>query len=361
MDRKLGVYVCRGCSIGECVDAERLAAIGRNEGKAAVVRSSAAFCLEDAGQIRQDVERGEVDAVVIAACSPRVNTDVFAFPGATVERVNLREQVAWSHPPGHEETQALADDALRIGLVRAQKQRPPSPFTEANARGVLVVGGGVAGLSAALGAADAGMPVTLVEQGDRLGGYAASLRQQYPKRPPYRELEAVDVAGLAERVRAHPDVSVHLGTTVQGIGGQPGRFEVTLATGGEARDLTVGAIVWATGFRPHHAGLEAYGLGRVGAVVTSVALEAMARAGRIVRPSDGGAVRTVAFLLCDGADDGEMTKLVGSVSHLVALKQAAYVRALEPEATVYVVYRDMQTPGQTSTSTRPCRTIPACS
>jgi quinone-modifying oxidoreductase subunit QmoB len=344
MDRKLGVYVCSGCGIGECVDAGRLAAIGRDEGRAAVVRSSAAFCLEDAGQIRQDVERGDVDAVVIAACSPRVNTDVFAFPGATVERVNLREQVAWSHPPG-EETQALADDSLRMGLVRAQKQRLPSPFTEANARAVLVVGGGVAGLSAALGAADAGVPVTLVERGDRLGGYAASLHRQYPKRPPHREPESVDVAALAERAAAHPAIAVHLDTAVQGIGGQPGRFEVKLSSAGGARDLTVGAVVWATGFRPHHAGLERYGLGRVPAVVTSVDLEAMAQGGRIARP-DGGAVRTVAFLLCDGAEDAEMVKLGGHVSHLVALKQAAYVRALEPDATAYVVYRDMQTPGQ---------------
>ena len=138
MEKKLGVYVCGGCGIGECVDKERLVRIAAEEYQVSVVKTSPAFCLEDVRLIKEDIEKEGVNAVVIAACSPRVNTDVFALPSATVERVNLREQVAWSHPPGHEETQSLANDALRMGIVRAQKTRPPTPFTEANERTVLV-------------------------------------------------------------------------------------------------------------------------------------------------------------------------------------------------------------------------------
>jgi quinone-modifying oxidoreductase subunit QmoB len=128
------------------------------------VRTSPAFCLEDAQRIRDDVEGDGVDGVVIAACSPRVNTDVFRFPAAFVERVNIREQVAWSQPPRHEETQSLAEDYLRMGLVRAQKSAPPRPYTEANERTVLVVGGGIAGISAAISAARSGFGVVLVER-----------------------------------------------------------------------------------------------------------------------------------------------------------------------------------------------------
>ena len=80
------------------------------------IRTSAAFCLEDAALIRADVEREGIDAAVIAACSFRVNADVFRLSPAFVERVNLREQVAWSHPAGHEETQALAEDT-RVRIV----------------------------------------------------------------------------------------------------------------------------------------------------------------------------------------------------------------------------------------------------
>jgi len=162
--KKTGVYVCRGCGVADAVDTQKLVDLATAANRGGPVRTSPAFCLEDAQLIQSDVEQQGVDAVVVAACSLRVNTDVFRFPPAFVERVNLREQVAWSHPAGHEETQALAEDNLRMGLVRAQKSVPPSPYTEANERTVLVVGGGAAGISAAISAARSGFGVVLVEK-----------------------------------------------------------------------------------------------------------------------------------------------------------------------------------------------------
>jgi quinone-modifying oxidoreductase subunit QmoB len=347
MDKKLGVYVCSGCGIGECLDRDKLVQVARDEQRVPVVRTSPAFCLEDVRLVREDIERDGVNAVVIAACSPRVNTDVFSFPGAAVERVNLREQVAWSHPAGHEETQSLALDSLRMGIVRAQKLRPPTPYTEANVRSVLVVGGGVAGLSAALGAADTGARVLLVEKAAGLGGYGARLGQQFPKHSPYRELEAVTTHDLVRRVESHASIEVFTGAAVESIGGQPGRFEASIRIDGAVRAITVGAIVWAAGWHPYDpAQLGRYGFGRCPNVVTNVSLEEMATAGKIVRPSDGRPVRTVAILQCDGPEDTDNIKYGASVTHLVSLKHAAYVRSLHPDSTVYVVYRDMQTPGQ---------------
>jgi len=347
LDRKLGVYVCSGCGIGECLDKDRLAQIAREEQQIPVVRTSPAFCLEDVRLIREDVEKDGVSAVVIAACSPRVNTDVFAIPGATVERVNIREQVAWSHPPGQEETQSLANDYLRMGIVRAQKLRPPQPFTEANERTVLVVGGGMAGLSAALGAAHAGSKVILVEKEPHLGGFASRLAKQYPKHPPYRDLEDVGVGALVSEAESHPGIEVLTSCQVESIGGQPGKFEVSVRRNGDVRTATVGAIVWATGWRPFDpAQLERYGFGKYRDVITNVMLEEMARAGKITRPSDGREVKTVAILQCDGAEDEANIKHSAHVTCLVSLKHAAYIRSLNPGTCVYVIYRDMQAPGQ---------------
>src|SRR3990167_7019791 len=207
MDKKLGVYVCSGCGIGECVDKDTLARVAQEQ-QVSVVKTSPAFCLEDVQMIREDIAKDGVNAVVIAACSPRVNTDVFALPGATVERVNLRELVAWSHPPGHEDTQNLANDSLRMGIVRAQKTKFPTPYTEANERMVLVVGGGMAGMTAALGAASAGAKVILVEKEARLGGFASKIAKQFPKHFPHRELEEVGVEALVRETESHPDVQV---------------------------------------------------------------------------------------------------------------------------------------------------------
>ncbi|MCZ6451707.1 MAG: heterodisulfide reductase subunit A, partial [Deltaproteobacteria bacterium] len=106
MDKKLGVYVCRGCGIGECLDTKKLVGIAANEYQISVVRRSPAFCLEDVQLIKDDIEKEGVNSVVIAACSGRVNTDVFSLKPATVERVNIREQVVWSHVPNNEETQS---------------------------------------------------------------------------------------------------------------------------------------------------------------------------------------------------------------------------------------------------------------
>ena len=344
MAKKTGVYVCSGCGIGSALDTAKLAAEAQKAG--GPVRTSAAFCLEDARLIAGDVAEG-VDGVVIAACSPRVNTEVFRFPSAFVERVNLREQVAWSHPPRHEETQSLAEDNLRMGIVRAQKATPPSPYTEANERAVLVVGGGAAGLGAALSAARSGSNVVLVEKEARLGGYAARLHRQFPKRPPYLAPEPTDIAAKIREAESTPNIRILLGAQVLTVAGQPGRFQVTIGGNGTSTDVTVGAVVLATGWRPTPTEkYERYGLGRLPNVITSMDLEAMAAAGAIRRPSDGRVAARVAFLLCDGHGDDAHLPYGGNVTSLVALKQALYVRAQGGDATAYIFYGDMQTPGQ---------------
>ncbi len=346
MAKKTGVYVCRGCGIAEAVDTQKLVDLATSANPGGPVRTSAAFCLEDAQLIKADVEQG-VDGVVIAACSLRVNTDVFRFKPAFVERVNIREQVAWSHPARHEETDALAADYLRMGLVRAQKALPPRPYIEANERTVLVVGGGAAGISAASSAARSGFSVVLVEREGELGGYAARLHKQFPTRPPYEELEPTEIAAQIRELRSLPGVTILTGSAVEGISGEPGKFRAKIRSGTTSAEVTVGAVVLATGWRA--AGpetYEGYGLGKYPNVLTSAELEAMAAKGQISRPSDRRPATRVAFLLCDGRGDEAHLAYGGNVSSLVALKQATYVRAQHADAIAYVFYEDMQTPGQ---------------
>jgi quinone-modifying oxidoreductase subunit QmoB len=350
MAKKTGVYVCRGCGIGEAIDTQKLVDLATAAKPGGPVRVSAAFCLEDAELIKNDIGTDGIDGVVIAACSLRANTDVFRFPPAFVERVNLREQVAWSHAAGHEETQALAEDNLRMGLVRAQKASPPSPYVESNQRSVLVVGGGAAGISAAISAARSGFGVVLVEQAAELGGFAARLHKQFPTRAPYDALEAPDVGDRIRELRQLAGVTILTGSRVEEISGEPGRFAARIARadgGAAATEFTVGAIVLATGWRDAApATYERYGVGSCANVVTSSQLEAMAAAGRIERPSDHRAPRRVAFVLCDGRGDSAHAAYGGTIPSLVALKQALYVRAQDAAAVAYVFYEDMQTPGQ---------------
>ena len=343
--KKIGVYICKGCGIGDSLDVEDLASRAAADAPGAVVKTSSAFCLEDAELIRKDVAEG-VNTVVIAACSPRVKTDVFALAPAVVERVNLREQVTWSHPPQQEETQNLARDLLKMGIVRVGKNRAVKPFKEANERSVLVVGGGVAGLNAARDAAKAGFRVVLVEKDERLGGFAAKLKKQFPKRPPYRDLEDVRLDALLSEIEANSDIQVLTGAEVENVSGQPGRFEARVKRNGTVETATVGAIVLATGWHPYDASsFERYGFGKLANVVTNVTFEEIAGEGPIKRPSDGRLVSRMAILQCEGAADEAHLPYGGNVASLVSLKHAAYLREANPDASVYLFYQDMQTPG----------------
>ncbi len=346
MAGKLGVYLCAGCGIGEALDLGQLAKTA--EGAGASVRRSHAFCLEDAALIRADVEGGTVNGAVIAACSPRVNRDVFRFPEAVVERVNLREQVVWSHPPGAGETQSMAGDLLAMGLACAARAEAPKARAQAAEGNVLVVGAGMAGVSAALSAARSGLAVTLVEREERLGGYAARLYRQFGEVASFAGAEMPAIEEKSAALAALANVTVHLRSRVVEIAGEPGRFKVRIAAAdGTEREAIAGAIVLATGWRPLETAKYArYGLGSAPDVVTSLELEEMARHGTIVRPSDGRPAGRVAFVLCDGHEDDAHLPYGGSVASLVALKQALYVRLLNPHATAFIFYGDLQTPGR---------------
>ena len=126
MEKKTGVYICTGCSIGESLDIGGLSKVATKEGKVQVCKSHAFYCgAEGAAQIKSDIENEGVNTVLIAACSSRVNYDVFDFgPSIIMERVNLREQITWCHPANDEDTQMMAEDALRMSLAKAKHILP---------------------------------------------------------------------------------------------------------------------------------------------------------------------------------------------------------------------------------------------
>ena len=352
MDKRLGVYICSGCSIGDSVDVAKLAKIAESEYKAPVCRTHPFLCAEEGvALIREDLKQGAVNAVVIAACSPRVKTAEFSFDPKfdttmVLDRVNLREQVAWCHKPKDEDTQMLAEDSLRVGIVRAQKMEPLEPASDAISRSVLVVGGGVTGLSAALEAATAGLDVVLVEKQAQLGGFASTMKKDIPRGAPYTEARMDGVAERIQAVTSHPRIKVHCSTKIVKTDGQPGMFDVTLQNGGQPFVHRVGAIVMATGWKPYDASkLSALGYG-LPDVISNVELEKMAAAGPIVRPSTGTPVGSVLFVQCAGSRDQNHLPYCSSTCCMNTLKQTEYIREQNSDAQVFVIYQDIVTPGQ---------------
>jgi quinone-modifying oxidoreductase subunit QmoB len=349
MDRKLGVYICSGCSIGDSIDVNSLVNVARKEFQVPICRTHPYLCGEDGlAVLRNDLAQGTVNTVVIAGCSPRTKTKEFTFDSQTVmDRVNLREHVVWSHEPKNEDTQMLAEDYLRMGIAKAQKMEPLEPVSNTISKTILVVGGGVAGISAALGAADADYDVVLVEKESQLGGSLAGIKKHFPTHPPYTELEETGLPEKIAKVTRHPKIKVYTSTRIAKTEGQPGMFDVTLQNGGEPFVHRAGAVVMATGWKPYDASkLTHLGYGSSPNVVTNIQFEEMIGAGRLVRPSDGKPAESVLFVQCAGSRDNDHLPYCSVICCMTTLKQADTIHQFSPETRVYIVYRDIVTPGQ---------------
>jgi quinone-modifying oxidoreductase, subunit QmoB len=344
----VGVFLCSGCGIGDALDLEAVASAAEDSG-GALCHTHPCLCAEEGiALVRESLSSGEADGLVIAACSQRVKCKAFSFDSATpVQRVGLREQVTWSHPPNDEDTQMLAEDLVRMGVARVLKSKPPVRQEEEIADTVLVVGGGLTGLEAAAAAAGLGKPVVLLEKEAELGGHLAGIGELAPAGPPYDQLHENPVSNLIEQVRSNSRIRVLTSAVLRGISGQPGQFKVEVAAGGGDETFMAGAIVQATGARPYDAHRLAHlGYGEQADVITSAELDAMLEAGSLTRPSNGETPQRVAFVQCAGSRDAEHLLYCSGECCATTLRQAARLRRDYPDVEPCVVYRDIRMPGQ---------------
>jgi quinone-modifying oxidoreductase subunit QmoB len=348
MEKKIGVYICTDCEIGKSLNIDQLVKVATKQ-KAPVVKTHPALCQKEGVEfIKNDMATEGVNAVVIAACSPRVNHDVFNLGTPLLERVNLREGVVWTHTPNDEDTQMMAEDYVRMGILKIQKMEAPEPYkVDGLSRNVLVVGGGLAGITAANEAAKAGYAVFLVEKKESLGGWMAKLYKQAPTKPPYADLEEPEINNLIKEVQQNPKIKIYTSSLIEKIDGSPGIFDVTVKQNGKVETFKAGAIVTAAGTVPYDATkITHLGFGQFPNVVTSDMMEELASKGTIVRPSDSKPVKSVAFILCAGQRDENYLPYCSATCCVESLKQAKYIRNQDPDSKVFMFYRDIRTPGK---------------
>ena len=183
-DNKFAAYICSGCGIGDAMKVTQLENIAKKEGKMAIVKSHPFLCnAEGVQMINDDIANEAVTHICIAACSRRAKTEAFHFPTVAMSRANLREGVLWvvSQGEAHDEVrQEMAADYVRMGCAEVKKMKLPAgnPNVTENKR-ILVVGGGMSGMTAAIEAAETGYETVLVEKQPQLGGWAANLWQAH--------------------------------------------------------------------------------------------------------------------------------------------------------------------------------------
>ncbi len=383
MDKVYGAYLCTGCGIGDVLDVDGLKSAASETG--VEMQDHPCLCgAEGRALIKKDIADNGVNSVIICACSPRVMQKEFSFgDGIMTIRGNLREQVAWTADTEREEEgvdeflQELGEDYVRMAVTRAQKSELPEPYQlETINKNILVMGGGIAGLTAALEASKAGYKATIVEKSDAIGGKALGWRKMFPTKYPYSELEEPNITQMIADVEADANITVKTSSEVARIAGAPGTFNVTLKAAGtksewdapakvgvDEQDLIdkgemedpnaglrpyteinpdgemFGAVVLATGWRPADVSeYEHLGYGKLKNVVTNVEFEKLAK--------DGKVPARVAFVQSPGGkDDDKDFPYCNSVTSMVALKQARYVREDNPDGQAYILYQHMRTPG----------------
>ncbi|MCK5461436.1 MAG: CoB--CoM heterodisulfide reductase iron-sulfur subunit A family protein, partial [Bacteroidales bacterium] len=341
--KNIGVYICSGCQIGNAIDTEGLKVIADESSSDGHCAEHPFLCShESREQIIRDLQEKQLDSLVLAACSPRHAVANFSFDKTYTERVNLREGVAWTMEHGHEDTQAAGEDYLRMGIARTETSGLPDPYLLENpVSDILVIGGGISGMQAAIEAARSGYQVLLVEKENELGGWLKHWHDIIPVSGGKETNLNFFLQEKLDDIKLLKGIKVMTGTTVSAISGEPGSFTVEVNQGGKVTGHQVGSIVLANGWNPYDATrLKDLQYSDRQNVVTQVELEAMVKAGRIVRPSDNTIPSNILFIQCAGSRDKEHLPYCSNVCCLTSLKQAQYIRRQLPDTNVFIVYKD---------------------
>ncbi|MBN2519142.1 MAG: CoB--CoM heterodisulfide reductase iron-sulfur subunit A family protein, partial [Bacteroidales bacterium] len=349
MEKKIGIYICSGCEIGNCIDIDSLKNKISDKYPNIKIKSNSFLCSKDAlSEINNDIEKENFEAIVVAACSPRVKVKEFNFSNNIIcERVNFREQIAWLHLPMNEDTQMLAEDSLNMAIAKIKTISVPKPFIAENLNSdLLVVGGGITGITAAIEASKAGYSIVLIEKEKKIGGWSNYLYKQIPSEFSHTELQNPIIIEKIDEIENLKNIQIFTSSEIIEISGQPGEFIVKFLRDKQENTLKVGAIIWATGWKPYDANnLNHLGYNKHSNIITNLEFEKMVNNRKILKPSDQKEPKSILFIQCAGSRDKNHLPYCSNYCCLTTLKQVVYITELIPSALVYVIYNDIRTPG----------------
>jgi len=349
---RVGVFVCHcGANISGVVDVQKLAAEAAELPQVAYATDESFACADISQRAIEDaIREHRLNRVVVAACTPRTHEPVFREVLARTglnpflfEMINIRDQCTWVHSHEPEAAHKRARDQIRMGVARAARLEPLTPIRVEVNRRALVVGGGVAGMRAALDLDALGYEVILIERGQRLGGQLAA--------PGLQTLYGSGAAGEAKLNQLttkleNSHVQVHLATEIENVQGYVGNFTITLvpvAGTGERREIAAGTVVLAIGARVYEPTGQ-FGYGEKKNVLTNLELEH-----RLGQESDkmfgtaGKPPQSAVFIQCVGSrcDEGGCNPGCSRYCCPTTVKQA--IQLAEAGTRVTVFYNDMRT------------------
>ncbi|AJE03541.1 FAD-dependent oxidoreductase [Geobacter pickeringii] len=339
---KIGVVVCYcGANIGRVVDIPAVIEYAATLPNVSWAGDNLFACsTENAKQISDAIVEKGLNRVVLAACTPRTHEPLFrdtcreaGLNQYFFEFANIREHCSWVHSREKESATQKAKEIVRMSVARAAFLEPLQEFQLPVDHTGLVVGGGVAGMTAALNMAEQGFEVYLVEKDDDLGGMARRL---------HYTLEGMDVqsylADLVKKVYRHPRVHVWTDAAITEVSGYVGNFVTTVTSQGRNREVKHGVAVIATGAQEYKP--TEYLYGQSDRVLTQLELE-----GEIVSGSDKVKnAQSVVMIQCVGCRQADRN-YCSRVCCSQAIKNAHKLKEINPEMEIQIIFRDMRTYG----------------
>jgi heterodisulfide reductase subunit A2 len=339
---RVGVFVCHcGTNIAGVVNIPQVLA---HVEKLPHVVFSTSFLFTCASETLQSIveliREHRLNRVVVAACSPKTHEPLFRYALVAAglnpylfEMASIRDHCSWVHGKEPEKATLKSINLIRASVARAVRLEPLTEKSYEIVKQGLVIGGGIAGMTAALTMADQGFHVHLVERDSRLGGYARHLTET---------IEGDSAEGLLrhviERVTHHPRISVHLQSRLSEHKGHVGAFEGLVESVHGTESIRYGVVVAATGAKPYQP--TEYLYGKDPRILTQVEF-----ARKLAdEPSWARGINRVAMIQCVGSRN-EGFPACSRVCCSAAVKNSLTLKEINPDSQVVVLYRDVRTFG----------------
>lgn len=336
---RVGVFVCDcGSNIAGVVNVPEVTEYAKTLQDVALADEGRWSCSSDyIDTMKSLIQEHHLNRVVIASCTPRTHEPLFkravkeaGLNPYLLEFVSIREQVSWVHMDDPDIATEKAKDLIKMGVAKARLLEEGEEIRLSVQTECLVIGGGMAGMTAALHLADQGFNVFIVEKDPRLGGL---LNRISGIRTDQRAYDPEDlIKARADAVDAHPQITVYTRAQLQSIGGYIGNFTVTLSADGAEQTVNASTVIVATGMRERAPEGEYQELSDP-RVMTQLTLEER------LQQQDLGEARDVVFITCVGSrNDGRGCCNIGCG---IAVKNAMAVKALNPQTDVTILHRDL--------------------
>ena len=341
-DARVGVFVCNcGVNISSVVDVKGVTEYAKTLPNVVYAQENLFTCSQDSqDEMKEIIKEHKLNRVVVAACSPKTHEPIFqdtmescGLNKYLFEMANIRNQDSWVHSETSETASGKAKDLVRMSVARAETLHPLQEKKIPVVQKGLVIGGGVAGMNAALGLADQGYEVVLIEKEAELGGLAKQLTAT---------IEGANIGeylgDLVSRVTSNEKIQVIPNALVVGFGGFKGNFTTEILVGPDMvqRKIEHGVVIVATGAHEHRP--QEYLYGDDPRVMTQLELAERMQKGELEEP------KQVVMIQCIGSRNDENPNC-SRVCCQTAIKNALHIKEEYPDAQVFVLYRDIRTYG----------------